>query len=160
MKRRRPPHLFANPFSLWTAFASTAGEMLLASSEVIAHRSHLIARAGTHPRAADQRELKRMVDEKTKAAFDSATAMSSRSGQVIHASAAQMFSNMATSTSILLDLAGGRIGQAQSRAWRQLIGQSSENASQLSNAAAQIAQAGIAPYHKGATGNAKRLRKR
>lgn len=161
---RRQTFPFANPFAVWTALATTTNEMLLASSHVIAHRTQLMARAGTTPNASEQREMKRMIDEKTSAAVASASAMSARTGQIVAASTSQIFAQMAASSSLFFDLATGvatgRIAASPSRAMRKMVSDSGRNATQLSSAAAQIANAGIEPFHKRATSNAKRLGKR
>lgn len=161
---RRQTSPYANPFALWTALATTTNEMLFASSQVIAHRTQLMARAGATPNASEQREMKRMIDEKTSAVVASASAMSTRTGQILAASTSQMFAQMAAGSSLFFDLATGaatgRMAATQSRTMSKMVNDSGRNATQMSTAAAQIASAGIEPFHKRATSNAKRLRKR
>jgi hypothetical protein len=134
--------------------------MLLASSTVIAARSQIIAKPACLSRANEQRELKRMVDEKASAALDSAQAMSARCTQLLSVSSGQLFSNMAAGASIWLDLASGRLQNAQTRAWRHIFDDARSQAAQLTDVVTDIAQAGIAPYHQRVTRNAKRLLKR
>ena len=64
-----------HPLSAWTDLAVKTGEMLVGSAEVIARRTHRIARAGLTPNARDRREFSMMGMEKEEAATESAQAM-------------------------------------------------------------------------------------
>jgi hypothetical protein len=150
MRRRSrlpAPSRSVNPFAMWTTFAAQSTEMLLASSEVIARRSQRMASMGANPSAADRRDMGRMVQEKVAAAAESVQAVSARAASLYQASMMQWF-----------DLANREVAALCG------IGTSPRmNADAVTKktmqAAAQIATAGLAPFHRRATGNAKRLRK-
>jgi hypothetical protein len=73
MPRRKPPAPAA--FMLWTDLALRTSEMLLASAQVIGHRTGRMATAGPSPNARDRKEFTRMGLEKVAAANESALAM-------------------------------------------------------------------------------------
>ncbi|HJV62890.1 MAG TPA: polyhydroxyalkanoate granule-associated phasin, partial [Albitalea sp.] len=75
MPRKARSPLATMPFTLWNDLALRTGEMLVASAEVIGHRSGRIARAGLSPGPRDRREFSRMGLEKLEAAGESAWAM-------------------------------------------------------------------------------------
>jgi hypothetical protein len=76
MPRRKPrPPAAALPFVLWTDLAMRTGEMLVASAQVIGHRTGRMATAGPSPNARDRKEFSRMGLEKVAAANESALAM-------------------------------------------------------------------------------------
>lgn len=139
-----------NPFSMWTRLATQSTEMLLASGEVIAQRSQRMAAMGPNPDTGDRREMQRMVDEKVSAANESVQAMSSRAAGLYQASMLQWFDLMGRQTAAM---AG--IGRAP-----RLDTSTRVVAAKASQAAVQITTAGLAPFHRRATANAKRLRKR
>ena len=114
--------------------ATRSGEMLWASGEVIAHRSRIMANMGTDPSASDQREMRRMVEEKTSASMDSTMAMSFRAAEVCQS---MMLRSM--------------------QSWMGMTPAAS--ISEVTRAAAQITQAGLTPFHQRARSNAKRLRR-
>ena len=68
MKRSRTRNSFANPFLIWTDLALKTGEMMLASAQVIGHRTGLMAAAGPKPSKRDRREFTLMGQEKIEAA--------------------------------------------------------------------------------------------
>ena len=78
MKRSRTRNSFANPFLIWTDLALKTGEMMLASAQVIGHRTGRMAAAGPKPSARDRREFTLMGEEKIKAAAESAQAMTAQ----------------------------------------------------------------------------------
>ena len=131
--RRLNPR-FAPPLSLWMDLATRSSEMLWASGEVIAHRSRIMANMGADPSASDQREMQRMVEEKISASADSAMAMSFRAAEVCQS---MMLRSM--------------------QPWMGSTHAASPN--DVTRAAAQITQAGLAPFHQRARSNAKRLRR-
>jgi hypothetical protein len=57
MKRRTLYGLSVNPFLIWTHLAFKIGEMMLASAQVIGHRTNRMALGGPTPNARDQREV-------------------------------------------------------------------------------------------------------
>jgi len=77
MKRSRTPS-FTNPFLVWTRLAWKTGEMMLASAQVIHHRTGRMAAAGATPSARDRREFALMGQEKLEAGVESAKAMAAQ----------------------------------------------------------------------------------
>ena len=100
------------------------------SATVIATRTAAMAKAGTHPSAAHDREMKRMVDEKVDASAASLAGMA--------------FTAAASCQSLWLgSLWGGR----------------APTAAQLQRVTTRLLSAGLAPYQKSVRSNVKRLRK-
>ena len=93
-----------------------------------------MANMGADLSASDQREMQRMVEEKISASADSAMAMSFRAAEVCQS---MMLRGMPP--------------------WINSIRAASP--SDITRAAAQIAQAGLTPFHQRARSNAKRLRR-
>ena len=77
MKRSRTPS-FTNPFLVWSRLAWKTGEMMLASAQVIHHRTGRMAAAGATPSARDRREFALMGQEKIEAGVESASAMAAQ----------------------------------------------------------------------------------
>jgi len=65
------------PFMLWNALAAQTAEMILASAQVIGHRTRRMALAGAAPSARDRREFTLMTREKVEAGAQSIQAMAS-----------------------------------------------------------------------------------
>ena len=105
-------------------------ELMQGSATVIATRTAAMAKATTHPTAANDREMKRMVDEKITASADS-------------------FSNMAFTAA----------ASCQSLWLGLLLGGRTPTATQLDRTTTRILGAGMAPYQKAVCSNVKRLRK-
>ena len=141
MTKRRPT---VDPLVVWTDLATRSSEMLRASGEVIALRSQRMASSGAMPSAADRREIQRMVDEKLSAARESMLAMSTRAAQLVTGSTMQWFGDIARQSAWMFGIAAPV---------------AADPATTVSDAVGQIASAGLAPYHRRATGNVKRLRK-
>jgi hypothetical protein len=117
------------PFVVWSELAMKTGEMMLASAQVIGHRTHRIAKAGATPNARDRREFTLMGREKVEAAHESAFAMGSQ--------IARMNSQLGL------------------KAWQDMMAAGSA----MLSLTAQVASRGLAPIHSRATANAKRLRR-
>ena len=159
-----PIHFSANPFLSWTLLASKMGQMMLASAQVIGHRTKRMAMSATAPNARDQREFTLMGQEKVMAAAESAQAMTLSMlmlGQEIHALA---FKHMLTGAWASLSLASSRTpaqsAARQAKLVRDTLANSAVATSQLSTSAARLAHKGLKLIHSRATGNAKRLAKR
>ena len=129
MARKTRTPLPAMPFVVWNELAMKTGEMMLASAQVIGHRTHRMARAGPTPNARDRREFTLMGQEKLEAARESAFAMGSQ--------IARMNSQLGL------------------RAWQDMMAAGSTMLSMT----AELAGRGLKPIHSRATANAKRLRK-
>jgi hypothetical protein len=132
---------------MWAKLATQSTEMLLASGEVIARRSQRMSAMGANPDAADRREMNRMVDEKVSAASESVQAMSMRAAGLYQASMVQWFDLANRQAAALLGIGSPPRASVDAAARKTM------------RAAAQITTAGLAPFHRHATGNAKRLRK-
>jgi hypothetical protein len=170
MKRRNlysltvNPFLSVNPFLLWTDLAFKIGETMLASAQVIGHRTNRMALAGPTPSARDQREFALMGQEKVAATAESAQAMAASLLMLNQQVGALAFKQMLTGTSAMMSLAFSRTpGQAfvrQTRLVRDTIANSALATPQISTSAARLVQKGLKPIHGRAKANAKRLRQR
>ncbi len=152
-----------NPFRIWSAFAWKTGEMMLASVQVIGHRSKRMLSAGNSPSAGDRRELALMGQEKFAAAAESVQAMAFGGTRLNQQLGAMAFKQILTGTAAIMSLAASRTaGQSvarQTRLVRDTMTHSAVAMSQLSKSAAHLAHRGLKPFHSRATGNAKRLGK-
>lgn len=162
MKRSRTPS-FTNPFLLWTHVAWKTGEMMLASAQVIHHRTGRMAAAGAKPSARDRREFALMGQEKLEAGAESASAMVKQMMKMNPLLGARAFEHMMAGAAAVMSLAASRTaGQALARHAKlvRAMTQSAATATQLSGAAGRLAQRGLKPIHSRATANARRLGKR
>ena len=162
MKRNSTPS-FTNPFLVWSRLAWKTSEMMLASAQVIQHRTGRIAAAGAAPSARDRREFALMGQEKIEASVESASAMAAHMMTMNPLLGALAVKHMMTATAAVLSLATSRTaGQAMARRAKlvRTITQSAATTAQLSGAAGRIAQHGLKPIHTRATANARRLGKR
>jgi hypothetical protein len=125
MSHRRP-----SLASAWFDLAKNSMDLMQGSVTVIATRTAAMAKAGANPSAADEREMKRMVEEKVSASAASMAAMA--------------FSAAASCQSLWLgSLMGGR----------------APSSAQLQRATTRVLGAGIAPYQKTVRSNVRRLKK-
>lgn len=144
--------------------AARAGETALAAAEVIGKRSRLIGEALADPRKLADPELTTMVSEKVEAAQASGSAMArglpaaARAGQLWLSRQRRLATEAALAAARprpplhLLQL-WGRLG------WRSL--EAFVDAAQAAaHGAARATAAGLAPIHRKATRNAKRLRRK
>ena len=164
MKRPALYGLSLNPFLMWTDLAFKSGEVLLASAQVIGHRSHRMALAGPTPNARDQREFALMGEEKIAAAAESAQAMAMSMMKLNQQVGALVFRQMLTGATAMMSLASSRTtGQSvarQARLVRDTLANSAAATSQLSTSTARLVDKGLKPIHSRAKGNAKRLARR
>ena len=154
---------FANPFVVWTRLAWKTGEMMLASAQVIHHRTGRMAAAGVTPSARDRREFALMGQEKIEAGVESASAMAAQMMTMNPFLGAQAVTHMMRGAAAVMSLAASRtVGQAMSRHANlvRAMTQSATTTANLSGATARVAQRGLKPIHSRATANAKRLGKR
>jgi len=162
MKRSRSPS-FANPFLAWSRLAWKTGEMMLASAQVVHHRTGRMAAAGATPSARDRREFAMMGREKAEAGVESASAMAMQMMAMYPLLGSRAFGNVMKGGAAAMSLAASRTaGQAMTRHAElvRTMMQSMATTSQLSGAAARLAQRGLEPIHSRATANARRLVKR
>lgn len=114
----------------WFDLAASSAELMQGSAEVIARRTGAMASAATHPSAAQDREMKRMVDEK------------------VRASTASLASMATTATSAWQSMFLGTLFSGRG-----------PTAAQVQRASSSVLTAGMAPYKKAVRSNVKRLRK-
>jgi hypothetical protein len=163
MKRYRIRFATNNPMAAWSQLALKTGEMLLASAQVINHRTNRIAMAGAVPNTRDQREFALMGQEKIEAATESAQAIATRmvtmNAQIGTLAFRQMLNGMSGIMGLLAAPSMALSMKGQAELLRDAIESSATVASQLSDSMARLAHHGLKPIHSRATGNAKRLRK-
>lgn len=114
-----------------------SAELAFAAPQVVAHRALRLALAGATPSTRDRNEFQRMGNEKAEAFADSLNAMS------MHAFRVQQSFGWAMWRSMWQPWTGGR---------RPAV-----SATALNNAAIAMFAQGIAPYHRRAVANARRL---
>ena len=162
MKRIRTPS-FTNPFLVWTHLAWKTGEMMLASAQVIQHRTGRMAVAGAKPSARDRREFALMGQEKIEAGIESAGAMAAQMMALNPLLGTRAVNNVMAGAAALMSLATSQTAsQAVARHAKvvRIMAQSAGTTAQVSAAAARLAQHGLQPIHSRATANAKRLGRR
>ena len=163
MKRNYPGHSYFLPFMLWCDLAAKTQEMMLASAQVIAHRTSRMAGAGLAPGARDRREFALMGQEKIEAGAESAQAMTAQLMSMSQPWGLLAWRHMLQSSAAFMALAGSRTpGQiiARQATLARAVGRSAVSLAGASKDAARIAQRGLKPIHAKATANAKRLAKR
>lgn len=157
MKSRPTAALSANPFLLWGTLGMKAVQMSTAAAQVIAIRTTRMAAAGMNPTPADKREMTLMGVEKVDAF--------SRAGDVLATGALPLVAGMAGGAiRTSLDLVSATLNLAASRSipqtmerQRKLADTLMRNSSSAQQGAASNATARLAPVHRTATANAKRL---
>lgn len=128
------------PHDHHNAVAQQSSELANASAQVVAHRVTRMFMAGPLPSARDRKEFKRMVDEKQLAFGESWLAM------IGHATTTQIaLGNTAWRSLCYPWLGGGATPVAM--------------ATQMHQASVDMLQKGLAPMHRKAVANAKRLAK-
>lgn len=151
-----------NTYQAWSALALKTGEMMLASAQVIGHRSARIAAAGPLPDARDRREFTLMGQEKIEAAAESALAAGMRmmalNQQIGTMVRRQWIGGAGGAFALVMQPALALSGRRQAALLRAAMLNSGALASKLANSAAQVAQHALRPVHARATGNARRLR--
>jgi hypothetical protein len=163
MKRNAFGSLPFAPLMPWSALAMQTAEMMLASVQVIGHRTGRMALAGPAPNPRDRREFALMWREKVEASAQSAQAMASHLMTWNQQLGAQAFNNLLRSTSAFMALVNSRTpGQlfARQAALARALGQSAVSMADVSKSATKLAHRGLKPLHAKATANAKRLGKR
>lgn len=122
------------------AMAKKSSELATASSQVVAHRMTRMVMAGPLPSARDRTEFQLMVDEKHQAFAESWLAMAAQS-----LVAQQAIATTAWRSLCYPWLGGGATPSAM--------------ASQMQQAGMGVINKGLAPVHRKAVANAKRLAK-
>ena len=130
MKRRRR--------SSYSSLALKSAELAWAAPQVVAHRLARMSLAGASPSARDRREFERMTSEKTAAFAESWLAMAS----------ATMLANQTLAMAALQSFWSAPLGS------RRQVRAAGRRATQ---SALDIMSRGLAPVHRTAVANAKRL---
>ena len=154
--------LLANPLLLWGTLGVKAVQMSTAAVHVIAIRTTRMAAAGLNPTAADRREMTRMGAEKVDAF--------SRAGHALATGALPLVAGMAGGALRTgVDLVNAALHLAASRTIPQTMARQRKLADTLmrstssaqhgtaAHATARLAHRALAPVHRTATANAKRL---
>lgn len=154
----------ATAFRSWAALAWKTGEMMLASGQVIRHRSQRLVAAGHSPSAHDRREFSLMGQEKFAAAAESSQALALSGVMMTQQLGAIAFRQMLSAATGMVTLAASRTAEQalarQSRLVRDTLSGSAAATSQLSRSAAQVANRALKPVHSRAIANARRLGKK
>lgn len=162
MKSRHTAALSANPFLLWGTLGMKAMQMSTAAAQVIAIRTTRMAVAGMNPTAADRREMTLMGAEKVDAFSRAGQALARGALPLVAGMAGQAFKGSLDLFDATSRLASSRtIPQTMARQ-RQLADTLMRNApgaqhGAASDATARLAHRALAPVHRTATANAKRL---
>jgi hypothetical protein len=163
MNRNYPGSSYFFPLLLWSDLATKTLEMMLASAQVIGHRTGRMALAGPAPSARDRREFALMGQEKIEAGAQSAEAMAAQMMTISQPWGVMFASDMLRNSAALMSLAGSRTPSqlfARQAALARALGQSALSMAHVSGSAARLAHRGLKPIHAKATANAKRLGKR
>jgi hypothetical protein len=163
MKRDPFGSSFFAPFIQWNSLVAQTAEMMLASAQVIGHRTQRMALAGSAPGARDRREFALMGREKVEAGAQSFQAMTSHVLNRNQHLAARAFSDMLRSTSALVMLASSRSPAqlfARQMGFARTLERSAVSVADVAKSATRLAHRGLKPIHAKATANAKRLGKR
>jgi hypothetical protein len=163
MSRKAPFPVFANPMLVWTGLAWKTAEMLMASAQVIGHRTGRLAVAGVQPSARDRREFALMGQEKVEAASESAQAMATQLMVMNVQLGLRSFQHLMTLSAAVMSLASSRTaGQSIARHGDlvRAMTDSAATASSISTTALHLAHDGLRPIHARATANARRLSRR
>jgi hypothetical protein len=163
MKRNYHGHSYFSPFMLWGDLATKTLEMMLASAQVIGHRTGRMVLAGLAPNARDRREFALMGQEKIEAGAQSAQAMAAHMMTMSQPRGALAFRHMLRNSAAFMSLASSRTPSqliARQAALARTLGQSALSMADVSKGATKLAHRGLKPIHAKATANAKRLGKR
>jgi hypothetical protein len=149
---------------MWSRLAWKAGELAIASAQVIGRRTSRFALAGSAPSARDQREFALMGQEKSEAALESAQAVGVRMLMLNQQFAALAFKQMLSASATLMSIGSSRTAaesvDRQLKLVRDTMAGSVVAASKLSGSTAQLARRALGPVHARARGNIRRLGKR
>jgi len=163
MKRDPFGSSYLAPLLQWNALVAQTAEMMLASAQVIGHRTQRMALAGPAPGERDRREFALMGREKVEAGAQSIQAMASHLLNRNQEAAARAFSDMLRSTSALMMLTSSRSPAqffARQMGFARTLERSAVSTAAVTKSATRLAHRGLKPIHAKATANAKRLGKR
>jgi hypothetical protein len=151
-----------NALLAWANLAFQTSELMLASANVIQHRTRRMAVSGLAPREEDRREFARMGREKL-IGFGASAAAINASILAHQRLATKAVAHSLASGGATLSLLNSRTAAeafARQIKLAQTIVQASSAAARVSGSAARVSLRGLAPVSRIAKANAKRLRKR
>ncbi len=154
---------YLNPFSLWTDLAMQTTGMMLASAEVIGHRTTRMAQASIPPNAKDAAEFTLMGQEKMEAATESMQAAVLSMMAFSPFAAMKMFNEMSAVHADLFNLATSSslpVAISRNQKFGRSMRRAAHSAATLSDQTANAALDTLKPIHSRATANARRLGKR
>ncbi|HEY9023787.1 MAG TPA: polyhydroxyalkanoate granule-associated phasin [Burkholderiaceae bacterium] len=161
MNSRPRAAAFTNPFLLWSTFGMKMLQMSTAATQVIALRTTRMAAHGLNPSAADRREMHRMGAEKVDAFSRAGSALATGAVPLMFGMAMQAWRAGFDLWSASMRLAGSSTASQTLARQQQLAGTLMRGASGAGHAAtARLAHRTLAPVHRKATANAKRLAKK
>ena len=163
MKINYPDYSSFVPLMLWSDLAMKTLEMMLASAQVIGHRSRRMALAGPAPNARDRREFALMGQEKIEAGAQSAQAMAAHMVSMSQPWGALAFRHLLRNSAAFMSLASSRTPTqliARQAALARAVAQSAISMADVAKNATKLAHRGLKPIHAKATANARRLGKR
>jgi len=155
----------ANPFLLWSTFGMKMLQMSTAAAQVIALRTTRMAAHGPNPDAADRREMHRMGAEKVDAFSRAGTALATGAMPLVAGMAMQAWRTSFDLWAASTRLATSRtlpqtMARQQQLAGSLMQGLAASGQGAASAATARLAHRALAPVHRKATANAKRLTKK
>lgn len=146
---------------VWWDSALKAWEIAVAAPQVIAHRTARMTTAGPFPTARDRREFTRMGQEKVEAFGKSFIAMAmemQRTQQELALLATRQWWDAWTAGLSMASGSPAKIMAIQSSLMRGLTAGAAGE--QFAASVSRVVEKGLAPVHRTATRNAKRLRGR
>ena len=155
-----PPAPDDDPVLQWSELANQATEMMLASAQVISHRTGRMATAGPAPSADDLDEFSLMTQEKFEAAAESSLSVAAHCLQLNQQLWTQMLAQMQDAMTAMVSAAtSSNLAESMTHQATLITAMSPsvDAHTQLSNAAADLTRRALDPIHARATANAERL---
>jgi hypothetical protein len=149
-----------DPLLQWSELANQATEMMLASAQVISHRTGRMATAGPAPSADDLDEFSLMTQEKFEAAAESSLSVAAHCLQLNQQLWTQMLAQMQDAMTAMVSAAtSSNLAESMTHQATLITAMSPsvDAHTQLSNAAADLTRRALDPIHARATANAERL---
>ena len=149
-----------DPLLQWSELANQATEMMLASAQVISHRTGRMATAGPAPSADDLDEFSLMTQEKFEAATESSLSVAAHCLQLNQQLWTQMLAQMQDAMTAMVSAAtSSNLAESMTHQATLITAMSPsvDAHTQLSNAAADLTRRALDPIHARATANAERL---
>ena len=149
-----------DPVLQWSELANQATEMMLASAQVISHRTGRMATAGPAPSADDLDEFSLMTQEKFEAATESSLSVAAHCLQLNQQLWTQMLAQMQDAMRAMVSAAtSSNLAESMTHQATLITAMSPsvDAHTQLSNAAADLTRRALDPIHARATANAERL---